>query len=151
MKINLKPLALVFTVKNLKDAAGTANGPVVRILNKYTGDEGLLAHELEHVSQFWSVSFISLIVFSLIAYILGWLEPFRWDVLFNIVAASISVHSLGYLFYRPYRYWCEVEAYRVQLKYSTDKERDGKLFASFIAGSYKLKTTEEEASNRLKL
>ena len=43
---------LTFYVDSLPpNVGGCANGPVIRILKKYKGDEGLLRHELIHVFQ----------------------------------------------------------------------------------------------------
>lgn len=42
----------VFYVKTLPESmGGCANGPVIRILKQYRGDEGMLQHELVHVKQ----------------------------------------------------------------------------------------------------
>lgn len=47
---------LTFYVKSLPPTfAGMANGPVIRILEKYKDDAGLHAHELTHVRQ-WVLS-----------------------------------------------------------------------------------------------
>ncbi len=52
---SIKRGALVFYVSSLRDGvAGEARGPVVRILEIYRGDRGLLEHELVHVRQFWT-------------------------------------------------------------------------------------------------
>jgi hypothetical protein len=57
MKVSLLPPSLVFYVKQIdKDniVHGATNGFIIRINNKYKNDKGLLAHELEHVKQFWT-------------------------------------------------------------------------------------------------
>lgn len=47
---------LTFYVDQLdNDAAGQANGPVIRILKSHKDDEGVYQHELEHVIQ-WFVT-----------------------------------------------------------------------------------------------
>ena len=46
---------LTFFVQSLSgDAAGRANGPLIRILEKYRDDEGLYQHELMHVKQWFA-------------------------------------------------------------------------------------------------
>ena len=45
---------LTFIVKSLPgNAGGVANGPVIRILEKYKDDEGIYRHELHHVKQWF--------------------------------------------------------------------------------------------------
>lgn len=60
MKITLLPPAIViYTDRVPKGSAGVANAFVVRIRPKYKNDVGLLAHELEHVRQWWVLPLIS--------------------------------------------------------------------------------------------
>jgi len=48
---------LTFYVDSLPpDVGGCANGPVIRILEKYKDDEGIYQHELVHVKQ-WFMTF----------------------------------------------------------------------------------------------
>ena len=56
-------------------------------------------------------------------------------------------HALLYALVPPYRLWCEVQAYRVQLKYSPGREA---LFARFIAEKYRLNITAEAAEEMLR-
>lgn len=54
MKINLLPLAIIRYSDRLPDGVGgMAQGPLVTIHPKYEADEGIHAHELEHVRQWW--------------------------------------------------------------------------------------------------
>jgi hypothetical protein len=58
MKLNLSPLCLIFYrqylgVINGNPIYGSAKGPIVWIRNDAIGDECILAHELEHIRQFW--------------------------------------------------------------------------------------------------
>ena len=57
-------------------------------------------------------------------------------------------HSLLYLLVPKYRLACEVEAYKVQLKYYKDDRTS--LFAKFIAEKYKLKVSREEVEKMLR-
>jgi len=46
--------AFIFYVKTLGDfAAGRSNGFIIRVVEKYKDDEGLLEHELQHCRQFY--------------------------------------------------------------------------------------------------
>lgn len=52
-------------------------------------------------------------------------------------------HGLLYKFNHAYRLWCEVQAYKEQVKYyATDKRL---LFAGFIAKKYSLNISVDEA------
>lgn len=138
------PPALVFMVKSLPpNTGGCANGPIVRLLTKYQNDEGILHHELEHVKQFWLLALqTSIIIFAVTRF-------FKLDPSFAIL--GIATHSLLYGFVKPYRYWAELKAYAVQLLYSNDKDKDLSLFGSYIADSYKLNVSKEEATVALKV
>lgn len=48
---------LTFYVQQLSpDVGGCANGPIIRILEKYRNDAGIYQHELVHVKQ-WFITF----------------------------------------------------------------------------------------------
>jgi hypothetical protein len=52
---------LTFFVKSLPpDVGGCANGPVIRILEKYRDDEGLYRRELTHVKQWATFAWLSI-------------------------------------------------------------------------------------------
>lgn len=54
MKLSILPPALVYYTDALPDGVGgQAQGPFVRIKEKYRYDDGIHAHELEHVRQWW--------------------------------------------------------------------------------------------------
>lgn len=135
---------LVFYVKSLPpDVGGMANGPFIRILNKYRDDEGIHQHEIEHVVQ-WSIFFaVGLLVACFSFAVMN-------DALFSAMIATIgfSAHSVLYKFVEPYRLMCEVEAYRVQANYYSDDRR--KLFGEFIAKYYNLNITADEAEKLLR-
>jgi hypothetical protein len=57
------------------------------------------------------------------------------------------IFALRYTFDKGYRLKCEVEAYRVQLKYNPGNEA---MFAKFIAEKYGLDITQAEAMEILK-
>lgn len=46
---------------------------------------------------------------------------------------------------KSYRLRCEVEAYKIQLKYNTDKSYSMDKFAGFISAKYELDITKEQA------
>lgn len=62
---------------------------------------------------------------------------------------TLSLHSLLYLFSKWYRKVSETEAYRVQLKYSKDREKAIERFANAMVDKYKLGITVEEARRLL--
>lgn len=92
---------------------GIARYWFIKIRPSRMNDAGILAHEIEHVRQFW--------MFSLF-------------------------HCIAYGRLDRYTLWCEVHAYREQLKHClNDKEKKLNLFASFIATKYNLNITEQDA------
>ncbi len=62
---------------------------------------------------------------------------------------TLSLHSFLYLLSDEYKLWAEVQAYKKQLCYSVDREKDRWLFASFISTRYKLNLSVDEAYERL--
>lgn len=107
---------LVFYVDTLpKTFGGMANGPVVRILERLRGDEGIRQHELVHVRQWlWTLGMLPILYFLL----------------------------------PKFKLWCEVQAYRKQMKYYAD-DRSWR-FAESIATKYGLDITQEQAATLLR-
>jgi hypothetical protein len=133
---------LTFFVRTLPpDVGGCSNGPVIRILEKYRNDKGLLQHELMHVKQWFVWSLLSIPV----AYVLYQLALFDYLAL---AILPLSFHSVLYRFVTPYRFWCEVEAYKEQAKYYADDRKP--LFAEYIANCYNLPHTTKQALDALK-
>lgn len=114
----------IYTDKIPPNSAGCANGPIIRIRPEKKGDEGLLAHEIEHVRQWWC-----------------------WIPLLGLP------HSLLYLLSKRYRQWSEVTAYRIQLEYPHPKytvEERREMYATWLSipdniQGYGLIITKEEA------
>ena len=132
---------LTFYTKSLgPDNAGEARGPVIRILEKYRHDEGLYRHELMHVMQ-WAV-WSSLCIPT--AYMLYQLGLFDW---MGLAILPSTFHQLLYKLIPSYRFWCEVEAYKIQALYYPDDRRP--LFAEYIAGYYDLNITTKQALDAL--
>lgn len=101
-----------FIVKYVKELpngfSGTAQGPLIKILPKYKGDTGLIEHEKTHVRQWYAVLTIWLLLFALLSLVVS---PVLWPV----CGLAPLVHPVLYKLVRPYRQWCEVQAYRKQL------------------------------------
>ena len=132
---------LTFYVNTLPPhAAGTANGPIIRILKTHRNDKGLYEHELEHVMQWASGVLLGVLV----ALLLHTFESPYWLAAF---IAGAAVHPVLYSLIPKYRLWAEVQAYREQAKHYDDDRKP--LFASFIAIHYKLNVTPGEALSLL--
>lgn len=122
------------------DVAGRTNGPIIRIDKRYKDDEGLLTHELVHVKQ-WFTLFLMGVLAALIMYFAPTsIDPSFWWV---PVLIGSALHGLMYKFYKGYRLWCEVQAYKEQALYYSDDRRE--LFAGFIAEHYNLGISKEQA------
>jgi hypothetical protein len=123
--------------------AGVTYGPWVRILETKRDDAGLLAHELEHVNQFWFA------VLALVCWLPAlWLVP--QDVALWLV---LGVAIVTLLCRKRLTLMAEVDAYRVQLKVTTETvplsiaeaENRAKLFAGYLSTRYGLDITPDAA------
>ena len=133
---------LTFYVKSLPpDVGGTANGPVIRILEKYRDDKGIYWHEVEHVQQ-WLIG--TLIGCTIIA-VACRLIP---EIPLQVIILGTTLHPLLYKFVPDYRLWAEAQAYKEQAKHYADDRKP--LFASYIAKYYGLNIKPETALEMLK-
>jgi len=86
--------------------------PVVLIAENYRNDAGLMAHELEHVAQFWRAWAVGAVLglmgatWALVAGLPDWRAA--------AVMLPMTLHPLLYTWVRVYRAACEVWAYREQ-------------------------------------
>lgn len=87
---------------------GTAQGPLIKLLPKYQHDAGLIEHEKTHVRQWYAVLAIGLLLSTLLTLLVS---PSLWP----LYGLAPFLHQLLYKFLRPYRRWCEVQAYRKQI------------------------------------
>ena len=100
---------LVQLSENLPNGfGGTAQGPLIRLLEKYKDDVGLLEHEKTHVRQWYAVMALGWLICTLLVLLVS---PVFW-IGFGV---SPFLQQLLYRFVRPYRRWCEVRAYRRQI------------------------------------
>ena len=88
---------------------GTAQGPLIKLLPKYQHDVGLLEHEKTHVRQWYAVLGLGLLLCTLLTLLVS-------IDLWPLYGLSLILHQLIYKLVRPYRRWCEVRAYRKQVK-----------------------------------
>jgi hypothetical protein len=133
---------LTFFVKSLPlNVGGCANGPIIRILDKYRHDEGLYRHELMHVKQWSTFAWLSIPL----AYALYHFGYFDY---IGVAILPMALHSALYRLIPRYRLWAEVSAYKEQSRFYPDDRRA--LFAEFISMYYDLKITPEQALKHLK-
>ena len=132
------PVPIVYTDRLLKDWQGAATrGPFVVIRPVYLerGDEGIHAHELEHVRQFWTMAASLAIVLLLVL-------PAEWRAF--SAALPLLVHPFMYRFVRGYRLEAEVSAYQVQLAFSP-AGASADWAAEALATKYDLNISREDA------
>ena len=114
--------SLKYTDENMKEGqGGYAKFWFIRIRPKYKDDKGILAHELEHVKQFWRRG----IYFHSLRYLLS--KDYRLDCEVEAYKEQLK--------YAPA---------------TTDPDTYRKMYAGFIAKGYNLKITTEEAENKLR-
>lgn len=110
--------ALVRYSDNLPDdVAGRARVCIVTIRPQYRDDHGMHQHELEHVLQWYAVAGAVLL-----AALVAWLQALP-AVAIGLALASIGAHAVLYQLVRPYRLWCEVDAYARQMRFTDRKGR----------------------------
>ena len=104
----MKYFFLKYTDDVPDEFGGQACGPLIKIRPKYVGDGGLLEHEKVHVRQWYAVLALGLLLCTLLTLLVS---PSLWP----LCGLALYGHQLLYKFVRPYRRWCEVQAYRKQL------------------------------------
>ncbi len=139
------PAITIYTDAMPAHAAGVAKLFVVRIRPAYKNDVGLHKHELEHVKQWWMFTIPSMVAIFALAH-LHYGLPMLDAGLCSLLGAL--VYHLAYDMIPAFRLWCEVQAYRVQLRYCATDE--SARFAKFIATAYGLKVNEAEVLVRLR-
>ncbi len=141
----MTPAITIYTNSLPAHAAGIAKLFFVFIKPAYKNDVGLHKHELEHVRQWWAVTIPSMLAIFALAHLYYGL-PMLDAAMFTPIAA-VFYHA-AYDMIPSFRLWCEVKAYRVQLRYCAKDE--SARFAKFIATSYGLKVNEAEVLAMLK-
>lgn len=107
------PGLVIYTDRLPSGVGGTANGPIVRIRPEYRADAGIHAHEYEHVRQWYSEGLIGMALAVMIALVLGC----NWSLALVTAPLGLVTHSLGYALWARHRLWCEVQAYRKQMRH----------------------------------
>lgn len=90
---------------------GEARGPLVRIRTKYRDDQGIHAHEYEHVRQWWTAGLAGA------ALIVMFALAIHMPQVASLAALGFLAHPLGYALWSRHRLWCEVQAYREQMRH----------------------------------
>ena len=110
--------------------SGAAQGPLIKLRPKYKDDTGLIEHEKTHVRQWYAALAIWLLLCALLSLAVS---PSLWP----LCGLAPLVHPVLYKLVRPYRQWCEVQAYRKQLAtggYSTGDFAVIALFEKYDLG-----------------
>lgn len=130
-------LYLIKYAKELPNGfGGTAQGPLIKILPKYKEDIGLLEHEKVHVRQWYAWLVIGLLLSTMLTLLVS---PSLWP----LYCLAPFLHSLLYKFVRPYRRWCEVQAYRRQI--ATGGYASADFAVTALVEKYDLGLTLDEA------
>lgn len=122
--------------------AGYAKGPFIFIKDTYRSDKALLAHEVLHVQQWW----FGVLLFAIIGLAVYGMYPDAYLAM-AIAGNGLHIHSLCYAGIRPYRQWCEVEAYKKQI--SVGRIKDKTFAINALADKYRLNITRQEAARLL--
>jgi hypothetical protein len=114
MKFTWKPLAII---RKREDTGGygLARGPYVTLPADSTPHQ--LPHELTHVKQWWGLT----VACAAALYVL---QLYITALPLGVVALSIGVHGVLYALSKKYRFWAEVQAYRVSVETSPERFED---------------------------
>lgn len=142
----------IFYTDNLpENVGGKAKGPFIFLREKYRNDSGIIAHEMQHVHQWWAVlaAYLILLCLSLFIYASGDVFSSGSVHLFITFApVCVGAHNVLYIAFPAYRLWSEADAYATQLLHYRDDR--SVLFAWFIATRYGLKITQQKALEAIK-
>ena len=116
--------------------AATTKGPFIKVLPKYKDDAGLLEHEKVHVRQWYAVLAIGILITTLLTMLVS---PSLWP----LYGLSLFLHQSLYKFIRPYRRWCEVQAYRKQIAVGGYTSND--FAVTTLVEKYDLNLSADEA------
>lgn len=115
---------------------GTSQGPLIKILPKYKNDTGLLEHEKTHVRQWYAAMGIWLLLCAMLSLVVS-------PVLLPLCGLAPLVHPVLYKLVRPYRQWCEVQAYRKQL--ATGGYTTGEFAVNALRDKYDLNLSSDKS------
>ena len=114
MKFTLIPPAVI-SIRKDAGGFGYARGPFVSLPVDTTPHQ--LPHELTHVKQWWALTAIC-------AALLYVVQMYVVVVPLEAMALSVGVHGMLYALSKKYRFWAEVQAYRVSAKTSPERFED---------------------------
>ncbi len=143
----MTPSLTIYTENLPAHAGGMTRGPFIFIRPKYRGDIGLLEHEKTHIAQWWIVTLLAVAAIMAIGH-LGYGLPLLQAAGFAPIA--VGVYSLLYGTVSPFRLWCEVQAYRVQLAHYSDRDALAVVLGRFLAEKYGLSISVDDAIALLK-
>ena len=63
---------------------------------------------------------------------------------------TLGLHGILYNVVKPYRYWAELQCYRIQLKFCSNYEKGIKRFANFLATRYSLNIDQAKIEEDLR-
>lgn len=132
----MKYYLIKFSEKLPNGFGGTAQGPLIKLLSKYQDDVGLIEHEKTHVRQWYAVLVVGLLLGTL-------LILFVSTSLWPLCGLAPFLHQLLYKFVRPYRRWCEVQAYRKQIE--TGGYANNDFAVNTLANKYDLGLSVDDA------
>lgn len=136
----MKYYILKYAEKLPNGFGGIAQGPLIKLQYKYEKDNGLIEHEKAHVRQWYAALLVGLLLGSLFTVLVS---PSLWP----LYGIAPFLHQLLYKFLRPYRCWCEVQAYRKQIEIGGYTSND--FAVTQLVEKYGLDLSEDEARRML--
>lgn len=114
----------------------------VRINPDYEDHKGLIAHEEEHIKQ-WYTFLIPLLIAAAVCWF-----TYSEQIAVGIATFAFVAKDLAYTFIKPIRFELEARAYRKQLEVQGPQNLE--VFAKALAEGYDLNVSVEEARKKIK-
>jgi hypothetical protein len=143
-------LYLKFVTKRLPAnndwAVAIAAGPVIFMKPSAAKSKSTLEHEKVHVGYFWKWAVVMVSIALMINY---YANPF--DIpFFYMATVAITIRSLVYGFYAPYRVWEEIQAYKREIEIDKLDEQGIVRIAKSLQRNYGAKQGVDKLVKRLK-
>lgn len=130
MSLKFTPFPTWVRYKNLTNSGGEQKAFFVSIDPKYQHDVGLHKHEYRHVTHWWLMTLMSLVLYL-------YLIPSH-ELKYVLLAIPLFLYHILYSLIPYFRMWVEIDCYRVQIRANGHQEHVD-TYVSWFAGKYGIK------------
>ena len=149
------PYLLSYTQSMDNKYNGLTRAFYVRIRENKKDDPSILQHELCHVRQWWTVSFIMLTLCALLDYRFNFIGVFINNInepyLHSSIALCFVTHQILYFFVDEFRFNMESRAYAVSAKMDLLNSVDRiEVYANNLSKYYRLNKTPQQCEQSIR-